>query len=73
VKAYGGNAVDEHMFGIIALTKEQADILHGPDVLFSPSYESFRNSLTTERIEAAIAVYQEMGQCIQSVSSASSV
>jgi hypothetical protein len=61
VKAHQGNAVEWKIFGIIALTKEQADLLHGGGVYFTPSYESFKNTLTTKRIEQAIEEYQKIG------------
>ena len=61
VKAYDGNAVDWKTFGIIALTKEQADLLHGGGVYFSPSYESFKNKITSKKIEQAIEEYKKIG------------
>lgn len=61
VKAYQGNAVDRKVFGIIALTKHQADVLHDGGVYFSPSYENFKNNLTSNRIEQAIEAYQKLG------------
>lgn len=61
VKAYKGNAIDWNRFGIIALTKEQANLLHGGGVYFTPSYESFKNSLTSKKIETAIAEFKKQG------------
>jgi hypothetical protein len=61
VKAYQGNAVEWKTFGIIALTKEQADLLHGGGVYFTPSYESFKNKLTSKKIEQAIVEYKKIG------------
>lgn len=61
VKSYQGNAVDWKVFGIIALTKEQADLLHGGGVYFTPSYESFKNKLTSKKIELAIEEYKKIG------------
>jgi len=61
VKAYQGNAVEWKVFGIIALTKEQADLLHGGGVYFTPSYESFKNKLTSKKIEQAIEEYKKIG------------
>jgi len=61
VKSYQQNAVDWNKFGIIALTKEQADMLHGGGVFFMPSYESFKNTLTSKRIDTAISEYQKIG------------
>ncbi len=61
VKAHRGNAVDWSKFGIIALTKEQADLLHGGGVYFSPSYENFINKLTSQKIDQAIEVYKKIG------------
>ncbi|MBK9461101.1 MAG: hypothetical protein IPN94_17135 [Sphingobacteriales bacterium] len=61
VKTSKDNVMIWDRFGIIALTKEQADMLHGGGVFFMPSYESFKNSLTTVRIEKAISEYQKIG------------
>lgn len=61
VKAYQGNAVEWKTFGIIALTKDQADLLHGGGVFFTPSYESFKNKLTSKKIEQAIEEYKQIG------------
>ncbi|MGE0638165.1 MAG: hypothetical protein AB7G44_07320 [Bacteroidia bacterium] len=61
VKAYTGNVVDWNRFGIIALNKEQAHMLHRGGVHFSPSYESFKNSLSSSRIETAITEFQKLG------------
>lgn len=61
VKAYQGNAVEWKVFGIIALTKEQADLLHSGGFYFTPSYENFKNKLTTEKIEQAIEEYKKIG------------
>ncbi len=61
VKANRGNAVDWNRFGIIALTKEQAAMLHDGGVYFTPSYERFTSSLTSERIDTAILAYQNAG------------
>jgi hypothetical protein len=44
VKSYNGNAVDQQTFGIIALTEDQADILHRTNAYVIPSYESFTNN-----------------------------
>lgn len=61
VKSYNGNAVNWEIFGIIALTKEQADLLHGGGVYFSPSYESFKNKITSKRIDNAISDFINIG------------
>lgn len=61
VKSIPNNAVDWTQFGIIALTKEQADMLHGAGVYFRPSYESFKNTLTSKKIETAISEFQKIG------------
>lgn len=61
VKAYQGNTVEWKKFGIIALTKEQADLLHGGGVYFTPSYENFKNKLTSSKIEQAIEEYKKIG------------
>lgn len=61
VKAHSGNAVEWKFFGIIALTKEQADLLHGGGTYFLPSYESFKNKLTSKKIEQALEEYQKIG------------
>jgi hypothetical protein len=60
VKAYIGNAVDWNRFGIIALTKEQAEMLHG-SIYFNPSYENFKNTLTSKRIDTASQEFQKLG------------
>lgn len=60
VKSIPNNAVDWTQFGIIALTKEQADMLHGAGVNFRPSYESFKNAITSEKIETAISEFQKI-------------
>lgn len=61
IKAYNGNAVDWNRFGIIALTEQQAEKLHRLGLFFSPSYESFKNSLTSSRIDSAIQEYEKLG------------
>lgn len=61
VKSIPNNAVDWTQFGIIALTKEQADMLHGAGVYFRPSYESFKNTITSKKIETAISEFQKAG------------
>ena len=61
VKAYQGSAVEWKVFGIIALTEEQADLLHGGDVYFRPSYENFKNKLTSKKINQAIEDYEKIG------------
>lgn len=55
------NIADYGSFGIIALTKQQASYLHGGGVYFTTSYESFKNNITTEKINVAIKSYQEIG------------
>jgi hypothetical protein len=61
VKTSKDNVMIWDRFGIIALTKEQADMLQDGGVFFMPSYESFKNTLTTVRIEKAISEYQKIG------------
>ncbi|MDJ1483832.1 hypothetical protein QNI16_25250 [Cytophagaceae bacterium YF14B1] len=61
VKNYIGNVADYNKFGIIMLTKEQADLVHDNGASFDLSYESFKNSLTSEKIDSAIAEYQKIG------------
>lgn len=61
VKSIPNNAVDWTQFGIIALTKEQADMLHGAGVYFRPSYESFKSTITSKKIETAISEFQKAG------------
>ncbi|MEZ4776908.1 MAG: hypothetical protein R3D00_27285 [Bacteroidia bacterium] len=61
VKTHQGNAVEWKVFGIIALTKEQADLLHSGGVYFTPSYESFKNKLTSKKIEQTIEEYKKIG------------
>lgn len=55
------NAVDWTTFGIIALTKEQARRLHSGGVYFTPSYENFKQNVTSAKIKEAIEAYQEIG------------
>lgn len=61
VKTYQGNAVDWKTFGIIALTKEQAASLQRSHDFLMPSYENFKNSLNTTKIEQAIEEYKKIG------------
>ena len=61
VKSFKANAVNWEVFGIIALTSEQATTLHGYWDFLRPSYESFKNTLTTDRIEIAIREYRRLG------------
>ena len=61
VKVYRSDFAEPEIFGIIALTEEQADWFHGGGVYFSPSYESFKNEITSERIEQAIEEYKKIG------------
>jgi len=61
VEAYQGDAMKGKVFGIIALSKEQADSLRSDDDYFSPSYESFKNTLTSKNIANAIGEYQRIG------------
>lgn len=61
VKAYQGNAVTWKVFGILALSKEQANALRSGDDYFSPSYESFKNTLTSKNIAKAIEEYEKIG------------
>ncbi|WP_431293971.1 hypothetical protein [Pedobacter sp. P26] len=61
VKANQGDAMKEKVFGIIALSKEQANSLRSDDDYFSPSYESFKNTLTSKNITNAIGEYKKIG------------
>lgn len=61
VKADQGDAIKGKVFGIIALSKEQADSLRNSDDYFSPSYESFKNTLTSKNIAKAIGEYEKIG------------
>jgi hypothetical protein len=61
VKSSPNNAVDWTQFGIIALTKDQADMLHGAGVYFRPSYENFKTTLTSKKIEDAISQFSKIG------------
>lgn len=61
VKSSVKNAADYSKFGIIALTKAQAKVLHGGGVYFRPSYENFKNNLTSNSIANAIEEYQKIG------------
>jgi hypothetical protein len=53
--------IEWETFGIMALTKEQADSLHKGMSYIRPSYESFKNNLTSERISSAIEEYRKLG------------
>ncbi|HXD93951.1 MAG TPA: hypothetical protein VNX01_12120 [Bacteroidia bacterium] len=63
VKSTPNNVVDWTQFGIIALTKEQADMIHndGYGIGFWTSFESFKNALTSKKIDNAIAAFQKLG------------
>lgn len=61
VKSTVKNAADYSKFGIIALTRAQAKVLHGSGVYFRPSYENFKNNLTSNSIANAIKEYQKIG------------
>jgi predicted transcriptional regulator len=54
---------DNSRFGIIALKKEQAKMLPsmGPHSYLRTSYEQFQNSLTSKRIEEAVAEWRKTG------------
>jgi hypothetical protein len=61
VGAHLGDAVDWKAFAIIALTKEQADLLNSGRVYLSLSYENFKNKLTSKKIEQSIEEYKKIG------------
>jgi hypothetical protein len=61
VKSTPDTAVGRRKFGIIALTKTQADMFHGGNVYFEPSYESFKSTLTSKKTENAISEFQKLG------------
>ncbi len=55
------NVADYSKYGIIALTKTQADYLHKGGSYFRPSNEDFSANLTSSKIEEAIAEYEKAG------------
>lgn len=61
VNKVADNVADYNSFGLIALTKEQAKYLHSGGVFFSPSYENFKNNITTESIQKAVEFYKDIG------------
>ncbi|MBF4464153.1 hypothetical protein [Flavobacterium sp. LC2016-12] len=61
VKTYNGRAINDEIFGIIALTREQEKVLQESDSYFRPSYEDFKSKPTTEQIEKAIEEYTKIG------------
>lgn len=64
VEAYQANATEWKTFGMLALTKEQADVLQSGEVYgayFTPSHENFKNKLTSRKIEQTIDDYKEIG------------
>lgn len=61
VKSYQDIGVNWEVFGIIALTEEQADYLHNGSVYFSPSFENFDNSLSSQQIDQAIEEFEKLG------------
>jgi hypothetical protein len=61
VKSIPNNTVDWSQFGIIALTKNQVDMFRGSGVYFKPSYESFKNTLTSQKIEISISEFKKIG------------
>ena len=50
-----------HFFGIMALTKEQEQLLKQNQIYLTTSLENFEKSLTTSRVEIAIKEYQNIG------------
>ncbi|MDI9858167.1 hypothetical protein [Flectobacillus roseus] len=50
-----------HFFGIMALTKEQEQLLKQNQIYLTTSLENFEKSLTTSRVEVAIKEYQNIG------------
>jgi len=57
---YGQGANYQH-FGIIALTKNQLDMFRYSSSYIKVSYENFKNTLTSSRIDSAIKAYQQIG------------
>ena len=54
------NVVDQKVFGIMALTEEQADLLQGLFAYIIPSHESFKE-LNSSKIESSIEEYKNIG------------
>ncbi|OXB11680.1 hypothetical protein [Flavobacterium reichenbachii] len=62
IEVYSDNDnLDEKVFGIMALTKEQEKALQESESYFRPSYEDFKNKPTTAQIEKVIEEYQKIG------------
>lgn len=60
LQAYGDNISHQH-FGIIALLKEQTDMFKYANSYIQVSYENFKNSLTTSKIDKALKEFQSIG------------
>lgn len=56
-----GQPTNYQYFGIIALTKNQLDMFRYSSSYIQVSYEKFKNTLTSSRIDTAIKAYQQIG------------
>lgn len=61
VESVINNAAYYTDFEIIALMKEQAKMLHSGGIYFSPSYEDFKNTVTSQTLEKAKTRYKQLG------------
>lgn len=56
-----GQPTNYQYFGIIALAKNQLDMFRYSSSYIQVSYEKFKNTLTSNRIDTAIKAYQQIG------------
>jgi len=56
-----GQPTNYQYFGIIALAKNQLDMFRYSSSYIQVSYEKFKNTLTSSRIDTAIEAYQQIG------------
>lgn len=61
VQIYNDNNTENKVFGIIALTKEQGQILYEQISYVTPSYEEYKKAPTSENIEQAIESFTKIG------------
>jgi hypothetical protein len=56
-----GQPTNYQYFGVIALSKNQLDMFRYSSSYIQVSYEKFKNTLTTSRIDTAIKAYEQIG------------
>lgn len=56
-----GQPTNYQYFGVIALSKNQLDMFRYSSSYIQVSYEKFKNTLTSSRIDTAIKAYQQIG------------